>query len=560
MARVSGGERTDGFVAGDLDTRLVDQVDVAVIATDPGGVVLRWNRLAEEIYGWRSAEAVGHTLQELAIGPADARFAAQVMRTVSGGGEWTGDFPIRRRDGSTGTVHARIVPFYDDEGELLAVVGFSTDVTDERRREAERRRNEQELEYLARASAILDSSLDLSITLQQLAELAVPFIGDGCMVDVRREDGTIERFALAAVDDELRAAFERLQHYPIDPAGEHPIARAMRTGEPQLPEQINREDRTPWAGSPEHLEDLRRFPGRLGMVAPIRAGDRLLGTLSIALSERRKDFGPHDVALVRELARRASTAIENARLYSERTYIAETLQRSLLPASLPSVDGFDLAAIYRPAVGGTEVGGDFYDVFETCGEGWGVAIADVCGKGVEAATVTALARHTLRAAALHHTAPAEMLATVNDALLNNFRGNQFCTVALGVIEANGKSARLCLTLGGHPMPFILRADGSVDAVGVSGSLLGVLADPALTEVDITMGVGDTLLLYTDGATETKTKRGRLGADGLGRIVARCAGLDAMQFVTRVENEIALRRHDDEADDLALLAMRFANGS
>ena len=195
----------------------------------------------------------------------------------------------------------------------------------------------------------------------------MPFIGDGCMVDVRREDGTIERFALAAIDDELRDGFERLHQHPIDPAGEHPIARAMRSGEAQLPEQIEGEDRRRGRRSPEHLEDLRRFPGRLAMVAPIKAGDRLLGTLSIALSPQRTDFGPRDVALVKELARRASTAIENARLFSERTYIAETLQQSLLPASLPSVEGFDIAAIYRPALGGTEVGGDFYDVFETCG-------------------------------------------------------------------------------------------------------------------------------------------------------------------------------------------------
>ncbi len=560
MARVTGGERIAGLVSGELDTRLIDEVDVAVIAVDPGGVVLRWNPHAEQIYGWPATEAVGHTLQELAIAPRDARFAQRVMREVASGQTWTGDFPIRRRDGSERTVHARIVPFYDEEGELVAMVGFSSDVTDERRKEEERRRNEQELEYLARASAILDSTLDLPATLQQLAELAVPFIGDGCMVDVRREDGTIERFATAAVDEELRQAFERLRRHPIDPAGDHPIARAIRLGQSQLPEQIVEEDRTGWATSPEHLEDLRRFPGRLGMVAPIKAGDRLLGTLSIALGPRRKDFGPQVVALVKELARRASTAIENARLYSERTYIAETLQQSLLPATLPSVDGFDIAAIYRPAAGGTEVGGDFYDVFETCGGGWGVAIADVCGKGVEAATVTALARYTLRAAALHHAAPAEMLETVNDALLNNFRGSQFCTVALGVVEANGSSARLGLTLGGHPMPFILRADGRVDAVGAPGSLLGVMRDPTLSEVEIILGGGDTLLLYTDGATETRTKRGRLGAEGLGRILSRCAGLNAMEVVTRVANEIALRRHDgDEGDDMALLAMRFANG-
>ena len=544
----------------ELDTWLVEEVGVAVIAVDPDGVVFRWNREAERIYGWPAADAVGRRLQDLAIAPADARMAQTVMGSVSGGSTWEGDFPVRRRDGSVRTVHGRIVPIYDPPGELVAMVGFSNDVTDERRREAERRRNEEELEYLARASAILDSSLDLSVTLQQLAELAVPFIGDGCMVDVRREDGTIERFALAAADESLREAFMRLQRHPIDPAGQHPIARAMRSGEPQLPEQIEGEDRAPWGGSDEHREDLRRFPGSLAMVAPIKSGERLHGTLSIALSEGRRQFGRREVELVTELARRASTAIENARLYTERTYVAETLQRSLLPTTLPSVEGFDLAAVYRPAVGGTEVGGDFYDVFETCCGSWGVAIADVCGKGVEAAAVTALARHTLRAAALHHHGSAEMLATVNDALLRNFRGSQFCTLALGMVESGEPAARLSLTLGGHPSPFLLRADGRVEPLGKPGSLLGVVPDPELHEVEAALEPGDTLLLYTDGATETKTRRGRLGPERLARILGHCAGQNAMEIVTGVENAIGLRREGEEDDDLALLAVRFVNGS
>ncbi len=549
-----------GIVSQGLDSWLVEEVGVAVIAVDPDGVVLRWNREAERIYGWPAGEAVGRGLQDLAIAPRDVRLSRAVLDQVGRGETWTGEFPVRHRDGSARTVHARIVPVYDTPGELVAMVGFSSDVTEERRRDAERRRNEEELGYLARASAILDSSLELPVTLQQLAELAVPFIGDGCMVDVRRDDGTIERFALAATDDALRDAFMRLQRHPIDPAGEHPIARAMRSGEAQLPDRIEDEDRAPWAGSDEHRDDLRRFPGKLVMVAPIRSGERLLGTLSIAQLSGRGEFGRREVALVQELARRASTAIENARLFSERTYIAETLQRSLLPAALPSVEGFDLAAVYRPAIGGTEVGGDFYDVFETCCGSWGVAIADVCGKGVEAAAVTALARHTLRAAALQHRGSAEMLETVNDALRRNFRGSQFCTLALGMVERGEGSARLSLTLCGHPSPLVLRADGRVEAIGTPGSLLGVVPAPDLHEVEATMEPGDTLLLYTDGATETKTRRGRLGSEGLARILGRCAGQSANEIVTGVENAIALRLEGEEADDLALLAVRFVNGA
>jgi sigma-B regulation protein RsbU (phosphoserine phosphatase) len=293
------------------------------------------------------------------------------------------------------------------------------------------------------------------------------------------------------------------------------------------------------------------------MVAPIKTGERLLGTLSNALSPERDDFGAREVALVKELARRASTAIENARLYAERTYVAETLQQSLLPVSLPEVSGFDIAAVYSPAAGGTEVGGDFYDVFETVSGAWGVAIADVCGKGVEAAAVTALARHTLRAAALHRDNCAHMLGTVNGALLRDFRGSQFCTMALAVVESGAGHARARLTLAGHPTPYVVHADGRVDAVGRSGSLLGVVVSPTLHEVEIAIEPGDTLVLYTDGVIEARTRRGRLGHEGLQRILQPCAGASAMEVVANIEHGLTARRRGAELDDLALLAMRFA---
>jgi serine phosphatase RsbU (regulator of sigma subunit) len=152
-----------------------------------------------------------------------------------------------------------------------------------------------------------------------------------------------------------------------------------------------------------------------------------------------------------------------------------------------------------------------------------------------------------------------MLETVNDALLKTFHGDQFCTVALGVVGSNGSSASMRLVLGGHPSPMLLRAGGEViEDVGAPGSLLGVVDRPDWREVSVELEPGDTLLFYTDGASETKTKRGRLGTERLARILGRCEGLNAMEVVSRVESEIGLRRAgDDEVDDLALLAMRFA---
>ena len=242
-------------------------------------------------------------------------------------------------------------------------------------------------------------------------------------------------------------------------------------------------------------EDLRRFPGRLGMVAPIRAGDRLLGTLSIALTERQKDFGPHDVALVEELARRASAAIENARLYSERTYIAETLQEPPAgePAErrglrhrrdLPARRGWHrgrrrlLRRSSRPAA---EAGG------------W------------RSPTSAARASRPPRSPRWPATRCGPPRCTMPRRRRCSRRSMTRCsttsTATSSVLSRSGwsrptASQRAWAWRSGHPAPFILRDDRSVESVGAPGSLLGVLRDPTLTEVEITLGCGDTLLLYT----------------------------------------------------------------
>ena len=209
------------FVSAELDTRLVDEVDVAVIAVDPAGVVLRWNRHAEEIYGWSAAEAVGAPPAGAgAIAPEDAAFAQQVMRKVAAAGPGS----ATSRSGAGTGRSARCTAGSSPSTRARSSRRWWASPPTSRRPapiEAERRRNEQELEYLARASAILDSSLDLPVTLQQLAELAVPFIGDGCMVDVRREDGTIERYAIAAVDEGLASGIRAAA-----PASDRPRRRA----------------------------------------------------------------------------------------------------------------------------------------------------------------------------------------------------------------------------------------------------------------------------------------------------------------------------------------------
>src|SRR5207248_11443603 len=149
------------------------------------------------------------------------------------------------------------------------------------------------------------------------------------------------------------------------------------------------------------------------MIVPLAARGRTLGALTLVAAESGRHYGPADLAVAEDLARRAAQAVDNARLFTQQRHIARTLQESLLPPKLPEIPGVEVAARYEAAGLGTEVGGDFYDLFETDGE-WGVVMGDVCGKGPEAAAVTGLARYTIRAAAMRERSPSRILGILND--------------------------------------------------------------------------------------------------------------------------------------------------
>ena len=165
------------------------------------------------------------------------------------------------------------------------------------------------------------------------------------------------------------------------------------------------------------------------------------------------------------------------------------MQQSLLPPVLPSIAGVELAARYRPAGEGNEVGGDFYDVFATGRDDWAVVMGDVCGKGAAAAAVTALARYTLRAAAMQARKPSRVLATLNEALRRQQTDQRFCTVAYVRVRRVEQRIRATIACGGHPLPLILRANGRVETAGVPGTMLGFFDDPRLvdTAVDLDRG-------------------------------------------------------------------------
>lgn len=235
-------------------------------------------------------------------------------------------------------------------------------------------------------------------------------------------------------------------------------------------------------------------------------------------------------------------------------HLARTLQKSLLPPQMPAVQGFELAARYRPAGEGNEVGGDFFDVFRVGEKSRAIVMGDVCGKGPKAAALTGLARHTVRTAAQYEQRPSGVLQVLNDAVLREDLIDQFCTVAFGRIEPSGDVASLTLANGGHPLPLILRADGSVEQAGEPGSILGVLEEPDLTDSTLELRKGDAIVLFTDGVTEERGPG--IEEEWLITMLPGLKGLNANSIVDSIERAAVDYIPGEPRDDIALLVLRY----
>ncbi|HET8822093.1 MAG TPA: SpoIIE family protein phosphatase [Thermoleophilaceae bacterium] len=469
------------------------------------------------------------------------------------GGEDGAESVVRFRLRDTGEERwsaVKATPIRDEDGNVTMAINVIEDITTHKRSELAQR-------FLARSGEVLASSLDPDRLLVEVAELAVPGVADWCAVDVVDESGRVERKALAHVDPSVRdRAIEISERYPPDPDAPAGLYQVLRTGQPELYPEIPEELLRDAAQDEEHYEAIMEIGMRSAIIVPMTARGRTLGALSFVSGPSGRRFDEQDVDLAQELARRCATAIDNARLYTERSYIARTLQQSLLPVELPDIPGVEVAARFRPTGEGNEVGGDFYDVFETGNRGWAVVMGDVCGKGPDAAAVTALARYTLRAAAMRENLPSRSLATLNEALLRQRDDRRFCTVAYAYIEMLDSGARAGISTGGHPLPILLRADGSVQTVGKPGTLLGVVPDPSLEDEAVTLHPGDSLVFYTDGVIEN-----RLGSDGvlderrLAELVATCSGGGADAIASRIEEAAVLSQGGRPKDDIAVLVLR-----
>jgi serine phosphatase RsbU (regulator of sigma subunit) len=278
------------------------------------------------------------------------------------------------------------------------------------------------------------------------------------------------------------------------------------------------------------------------------------------LSGGERHYTPDDLTLAQALAGRVASSLDNRRLAELQRDIAHTLQRSLVPDHLPDIPGAEVAVRYWATGEATEIGGDFYDVFAVDDTTHAVVVGDVCGKGPQAAAVTGLARHTIRANAWRGDDHAAVLKHLNTALLRS-RSGTLCTVAYATLTPTGTGTRFTVACAGHPLPVLVRADGTASAVGQHNLLLGGFDTVSAMTTTVELAPGDTVVLYTDGATDVRPP-GTLSSDAMrelvGSSVAGAASAD--DAADRLFHALDGRKaFEDREDDVALVVIRAMDG-
>jgi serine phosphatase RsbU (regulator of sigma subunit) len=420
---------------------------------------------------------------------------------------------------------------------------------------SQHRRAEEARELLAAAGGLFDRSLDPRQTMQTIASTAVPRLAEMCVIDLLSEDGAVGDTVAVAVREEVVGWLLALRaSHPLDLAGEHPVARAMRSHSVEVEQDLTlARTLERIAPEPESREFIMRSGYQSLVAVPLIARGRLLGVLSFYRRNRRDDRPDH-LALMRDLADRAAMALDNANLYAARTQLARTLQSSLLPETLPTLEQVALASAYHPAGEESEVGGDFYDVFATPSGCW-LVVGDVCGKGPEAAAVTALVRHSVRAFAFVRSSPAQVLGAVNEVMLGHSLAHRFATAVVARLDLSATPVRAVLAGAGHPPSLLLSPSGSSACTGAQGTMLGVRPGSNVVDVRVTLSAGSTLVLYTDGLLDAGAPRRGSTPEELCGLLADHNGAAPAQIVQRLERQALSRGAGRLRDDVAIVAAR-----
>jgi PAS domain S-box-containing protein len=412
------------------------------------------------------------------------------------------------------------------------------------------RRTRQRLAFLARASEVLVESLNEDDILVGIAELSVRHLTDWCTIEVLDDEGGLTNAALAHVDrSKVKMLGEYRRQHPPDPDAQVGSGPVIRSGEPELIARVDDELLRAAATDEAHLATLRSLDLVSVMTVPLSARDRTLGAMTFASSDPQRAYDTDDLELAADLGRRTGQALDTARLYQREHETALTLQRALLPQSLPEIPGVELAVRYLPAEAGLEVGGDWYDVLQPSPDRVDLVIGDVAGRGVRAAAVMGRLAIALRAYALQGQPVEEVVEGVNR-LMGQFESREIATLCQVSIDPGSGAGTY--VRAGHP-PALLRAPGGEisELTGRGCPPLGWLDELEPRASPIRMEPGSVLLLYTDGLIERREFGLDVGIDRLKSAFA-ASSADPRVIVREIPTALGAER---VPDDIAVLAAR-----
>jgi len=493
------------------------------------------NDAFERMTGYRSCDVLG-TDSAFLQGPlTDPSVVAQVSAAVNEGRSITVTMLNYRKDGSTFWNEMSFAPLLDNLGTPTHTVAMQSDVT-------------------ARVLGLRD--LEAVYASERQAHEA----SEGT---TRFLKAVLSQLPVGALIAEAPSGKLLWGNSQLETIFRHPFV-AGRGIESYGPNSFYRVDNNQY--SHDELPLRRSLQGEVVIAEElsIKRGDGSSGVIVANSTPVHNESGEIIAAVVLfdDITERKHAEHELVRTRERSVSLAQTLQKSLLPADLPVVEGFEFGAAYAPVGEGLDVGGDFYDVFEHSNGEVVLVIGDVMGKGAEAAAVTSFARHALRTAALRERTPSALLSVLNQALLREgdqalLRGSEgrpFVTVASAVLTPTSEGARLTISLGGHPCPFVIDRSGAVRQVGRPGTLMGVTPDVELHDSVVDLVSGDVVVMYTDGATEAHAGNELLGEEGLRAVLTRLAGqgLATGSLAKAIQEEVMILAGSELKDDLALL--------
>ena len=400
-----------------------------------------------------------------------------------------------------------------------------------------------------------NSTFSEAVTLQRCARLLAGDIASWVIVDVARA-GRLRR------------------QYVIGPPGEaaEELARLVRRTEPRpgtAPCQVhsarrpmllaNVDDATLLGSAPDGVPLLMTLGATSVLSVPISDGAESYGALTLARVPEDGRFEIADLALVEEIGEHLGVAVRVDRMFRHRSAVAETLQASLLPSRLPDIPGLELSAVYLPAGEGLEVSGDFYDVFPVR-DGWGITIGDVCGKGQEAAAMTAAARHAIRVLATYERDPVDVLTKANEVILGGGYEDRFVTAKLAYLKWDRRRLQVALASAGHPGPAVVRSDGRVEMLNGGGLPLGLFSSAELPDAGpgaetLRLRTGDQLVFYSDGVTDARNAELASFDERLADELAGLAGKTAAETTRAIQTLLTGFTQDELRDDLTILVAR-----